>query len=253
MITTKPENTMQPQIHVQQGLDDLWRDFSSWFSAQVKEALLSQDFFHMAIPGGLTPETLFTYLAGPGGDSIPWNRIHFWWTDERVVPPTDSRSNFRMASRALFMPRRIPEEQIHRVKAELDPRRAAVLYAIELEDTLCRRFTSIPFFDLVLLGVGEDGHIASLFPNAAVEEPHPWSIIAKHEELLRISLPYEVIGASSRIAFLVTGTRKREVVQRVFHPLNGADEDLPASILYRRRPDSVWFMDRSAGISTESR
>jgi 6-phosphogluconolactonase len=238
---------------MQQSLNSLWGDFVAWFQVQIEAALVNQDYFHLAIPGGSTPEALFQFLAGPGGDVIPWNRIHFWWTDERYVPRFDSRSNFRMASEALLKPRNIPEEQIHCVKTENNEHRAAILYAIELEDTLCRRFTSIPFFDLVLLGVGEDGHIASLFPYGIVEEPHPWSVLAKHEGLTRISLPYEVIGASSRIAFLATGKRKNDIIKRVFFPKGGIDEDLPASILCRRRPDSVWFLDAAAGLSLESK
>jgi len=236
-----------PQIYKQSSLVELWSDFTNWLNSEITEALKTQDSFHIAIPGGQTPESLFLYLAGPDGDALPWERIHFWWTDERVVPPSDSRSNYAMASRALLLPRKIPMEHIHRVQTELEVRRCAVLYAIELEDTLCRRCTSVPFLDLVVLGIGEDGHIASLFPHADVEEPHPWSVIAKHEGLLRISLPYEVIGASSRVAFLATGSRKQMIVDRIFHPVNGVDEDLPAAILYRRRPDAIWFLDGAAG------
>jgi 6-phosphogluconolactonase len=247
------EFIMQPQVHMQATLDGLWKDFVAWLLVQIDATLKNQDYFHWAIPGGSTPESLFRFLAGPEGDSIPWNRIHFWWTDERYVPIADVRSNYRMAFDALLQPRKIPDEQIHRVKTEFPEHRSAVLYAIELEDTLCRRFTSIPFFDLVLLGVGEDGHVASLFPHGSVEEPHPWSVIAKHDGVTRISLPYEVIGASSRIAFLATGKRKQEILKRVFRPLSGADEDLPVAILCRRRPDHVWFMDSAAGISLENR
>ena len=246
MKPVKPETSM---IHMQSTSEQLWPEFTAWFAAQVEDALHTQDSFHVAIPGGQTPEALFRYLAGPGGDGIPWDRIHFWWTDERVVLPTDSRSNFMMASRALLVPRRIPDAHIHRVKTEMEMRRAAVLYAIELEDTLCRRFTSIPYLNLVLLGIGEDGHIASLFPHAEVEEPHPWSLLAKHDDLYRISLPYEVIGAAARVAFLVVGSRKSEIVKRIFNPERGADEDLPAAILLRRRPDITWFMDAAAGLT----
>ena len=246
MKPVKPELEM---IHIQSTPEELWPEFTTWFAARVADTLRTQDSFHIAIPGGQTPEALFRYLAGPAGDSIPWDKIHFWWTDERVVLPTDSRSNFMMASRALLVPRRIPSEHIHRVKTELEMRRAAVLYAIELEDTLCRRFTSIPFLNLVLLGIGEDGHIASLFPHTEVEEPHPWSLLARHEDMYRISLPYEVIGAAASVAFLVIGERKSEIVHRIFHPAHGADEDLPAAILLRRRPDTAWFMDAAAGLS----
>jgi len=231
--------------------EQLWMTIAEWLGEQINESLKTQKRFHIAIPGGKTPELLYRYLAGPGGDCIPWEHVHIWWTDERVVPPTDSRSNYQMTYNALLGPRRIPSSQIHRVHTELEARRAAVLYAIELEDSLCRRFTSIPFFDLVLLGVGEDGHIASLFPHGEVEEPHPWSVMARYEGLQRISLPYEVIGAAARVAYLVTGERKKRIVSRVLRPQNGEDEDLPAAILNRRRPDMVWFMDMAAGYSME--
>ncbi|HSQ41761.1 MAG TPA: 6-phosphogluconolactonase [Fibrobacteraceae bacterium] len=242
---------MSPQIHLHAQLEDLWRDFAQWLKSEMDETLQQQEFFHMAIPGGNTPAALFRYLASSEGDSIAWDRIHFWWTDERLVPITDSRSNYRMAAEALLSPRNIPATHIHRIQTELEPRRAAVLFAIELEDTLCRRFTSIPFFDLVLLGVGTDGHVASLFPGSDVEEPHPWSVLARKDGLSRVSLPYEVIGASSRLTFLVTGASKKAIVQRVFHPQTAEDKDLPASILCRRRPDQVWFLDAAAGAFVE--
>ena len=116
--------------------DELWSAFAEWLATQMKESLRTKAIFHMAIPGGKTPESLFRYLAGPGGDKIPWDCLHIWWTDERVVPPTDSRSNYQMAYDSLLGARRIAPENIHRVHTELEPRRAAVLYAIELEDTL---------------------------------------------------------------------------------------------------------------------
>lgn len=241
--------TMSPQIHVKTSLEELWQVFAEWLLVEIQTTLKKQELFHMAIPGGQTPEALFLYLASSAGERFPWDRIHFWWTDERMVSPQDDRSNYRMAAQALLVPRKIPGANIHRVKAELDARRAAVLYAIEIEAFLRRRFTRVPFFDLVLLGVGEDGHIASLFPRGQEESPHPWSVLTQHGEMLRISLPFEVIEASSRIAFLVTGARKKEIMQRIFHPLSGEAEDFPASILYQRRPDAHWFLDSFAALS----
>ena len=95
MKFSRPDySTMQNQIHIQPTIELLWQDFAEWFQAQILDAQKGgQEAFHMAIPGGQTPDSLFQYLAGPAGDKIPWDSIHFWWTDERCVPITDARSN----------------------------------------------------------------------------------------------------------------------------------------------------------------
>lgn len=237
---------MAENLHVQESEERLWSHFVVWLKSQIDDVLDQQKYFHMAVPGGATPAGLFRYLASRSADHLPWDRIHFWWTDERCVEAQDPRSNYGMAQQELLNPRQIAPEQIHQIPGELEPSKAAVYYAIKMEDHLPRRASSIPYFDLVLLGVGQDGHTASLFPHTQVREPHPWAVLSQHDGMDRVSLPYDVITASTRVAFLVTGRHKSDVVKRIWMSRHEEQIELPAVHVFRKRPDVFWFMDQAA-------
>ena len=124
----------------------------------------AQPRFDIALSGGTTPAKLFKILTEKYPETIPWKRIHFWWGDERCVPPEDENSNYKMAHDLLFSRIVIPDENIHRIKGENPPASEADQYAAEIEKYLNSR-DNLPVFDLVLLGMGEDGHTASIFPD----------------------------------------------------------------------------------------
>jgi 6-phosphogluconolactonase len=203
--------------------------------------------FAVCLSGGSTPRHLYERLADPAiAPRFPWNRAHWFWGDERFVPHDDRDSNYRMAREALLSRVPVPITNIHAVPTEgLSPEQAAAEY----ETTLERFYGSEvldpgrPLFDVTLLGVGEDGHTASLFPGQpTLQERRRWVVAvigAKSEP--RITLTYPALNSSRDVAFLATGTEKRDIVARA----QAGDEKLPAA---RVRPVGRlhWFTDRAA-------
>jgi 6-phosphogluconolactonase len=199
----------------------------------------------VCLAGGSTPQRLYELLpAPPYRDAFPWQRVHWFWGDERFVPPEDERSNYRMVRRALLDRAAVPAANIHPIPTTGAPRQAAAAYEREL-----RRFYAAdtldparPLFDATLLGLGEDGHTASLFPwTAALEERARWVVAVEGvKPEPRITLTYPALESSGAAALLVTGAGKRDIVRRV-----RAGADLPAA---RLRPVGRlrWFLDRAA-------
>ena len=205
----------------------------------------TSDVFRIALSGGSTPRLLYTYLASPEfRDSIEWRRIELFWGDERFVPHTDERSNYRMARETLLAHAPVLIDHIHPILTEGDPETAADRYEAMLKsvygaDTLA---PDEPLFDLVLLGLGTDGHTASLFPGSPVlNEQTRWVLPASHPDVPRITLTYPPLDSSDAVLFLVTGTEKADAVGGVF----GGDEGLPATRL-EPQGQIVWFLDEAA-------
>jgi 6-phosphogluconolactonase len=203
--------------------------------------------FAVCLSGGSTPRRLYECLAGPGIVSrFPWSRVHWFWGDERFVPHGDLDSNYRLAREALLSRAPVPNANIHAIPTEgLSPEQAAAAY-----ETTLKRFYGAemvvpgrPLFDVTLLGIGEDGHTASLFPGQpALLETRRWAVAvigAKSEP--RITLTYPTLDSSRDIAFLATGEGKRGVVARA----QARDGTIPAA---RVRPVGRlhWFTDRAA-------
>lgn len=189
----------------------------------------SQDRFVVALSGGSTPKRMYQILAGL---ELPWARTHWFWGDERFVSPEDPRSNYRMAREALFQHAPVPAANIHPVPTRgLEPEAAAEAYEAEL-----KRFYGSdrldplrPLFDVTLLGLGPDGHTASLFPGTAVlAERQKWvaAVIGAKDEA-RITFTYPLLECSRQVAFLVAGAEKR----RMLGLLLGGDSDIPAGRL----------------------
>ena len=203
--------------------------------------------FAVCLSGGSTPRRLYECLAGAGfAARLPWDRMHWFWGDERFVPHDHPDSNYRMVRDALLSRVPIPAANIHAVPTEgLSPREAAAAYETTLKqfhgaDTLD---PDQPLFDVTFLGIGEDGHTASLFPGQpALQEKLRWAVEvigAKAEP--RITLTYPALNSSHAVAVLATGADKRNIVTRAL----AGDDALPAA---RIRPvgSLVWFMDRAA-------
>ncbi|MGH6944284.1 MAG: 6-phosphogluconolactonase [Geminicoccaceae bacterium] len=201
----------------------------------------------VCLSGGSTPKRLYELLAGPKyRDAFPWQRVHWFWGDERFVPKDDTLSNYRMVRLALLEATPVPAGNIHPIPTEgLAPEEAARAYERELKafygaDRLDR---DRPLFDVMLLGLGEDGHTASLFPGIAVlEERTRWvaAVVGVTPEA-RITLTYPALESSRDLAFLVAGPGKREILAQV----RGGTTDLPAA---RVRPVGRlhWLLDRAA-------
>jgi 6-phosphogluconolactonase len=229
--------------HIFETADAVAVHVAEWLCAH---ACARDDEFAICLSGGSTPRRLYKHLAGPPFASrIPWSRIHWFWGDERFVPHDDPASNYRMAYDALFSCVPISKERLHPIPTEnVSSRQAAASYQALLQSFYGQKWLDQdrPIFDVTLLGVGEDGHTASLFPGtSALLEDRQWvvAVVSKASEA-RITLTYPVLNSSRNLAFLVTGANKKNVLAEI-----RAGSTAPAA---RVRPIGGldWFVDRAA-------
>jgi 6-phosphogluconolactonase len=207
---------------------------------------LKKQHFTVALSGGSTPGILFRHLAENYRERIPWEQVHFFWGDERCVPPDHPESNFGMTNEALFQHISMPPENIYRIRGEAPEQEEAVRYSTEIQQFVLQE-NGWPAFDLVLLGIGADGHTASIFPEKMeLFKSEKICAVATHPESgqRRITLTGRVISNARKVAFLVTGSSKREVVLEILER-RGQWENYPASHV-RAAEDLYWFLDEAA-------
>lgn len=219
------------------------------FLAYAREAIDLRGAFHVALSGGSTPALLFDELAASDRqDSIDWSRVHLYWGDERAVGPDDPQSNFRLARERLIDPLGLDPSQVHRLRGEeSDLAKSARAYERVLAESLppsARDEHGFPVFDLVLLGMGADGHTASLFPGTrGLDETTAWVVAHPVPSLGvdRLTLTFPVLNASRAVLFLVTGEAKQAALTEI---LGGASA-LPAA---RVQPAGrlEWYLDSAA-------
>ncbi len=203
--------------------------------------------FHLAISGGKTPDLLFAVLAVKYAQSILWQKTHFWWVDERMVPPDHPESNFGGAKKLLFSLIAIPEENIHRIKGENAPGTEAFSYSTQIQETLVQE-NGWPAFDLILLGMGDDGHTASIFPNQMelLESNRICEIATQPQSgQKRVTLTGKVINQASRVVFLVTGKNKAERISEIKNKMPEALK-LPAFHILPSSGKLDWYLDNDA-------
>jgi 6-phosphogluconolactonase len=216
--------------------------------AEIAEAAVAtRGRFAMALSGGRTPESLYRMLAGEYRDRMPWGETHLYFGDERCVPPTDPDSNYRMADAALVS--RVPglEGRTHRIEGELGGVQAASRYDAVLRGAFIDPATT---FDLVLLGMGPDGHTASLFPGSpALDEHDRWAVPTEAPATMttreRVTLTYPVLAAARVVLFLCAGADKRERLAAVLAESGRPDAQYPASRMTARER-LVWLVDDAA-------
>lgn len=201
--------------------------------------------FALAISGGRTPLALYRLLGSPAWrNSVAWDRLHVFWCDERCVPRADAASNFGVAHAAWLARVPVSQERLHPVPVGEAPA-AAAAYDAQLRAFYgaSRLDPARPLFDITLLGVGADGHTASLFPGSpALAEQQAWAVpVSRPEPPSRVSLTLPVLGSTHAVAFLVTGADKASIVGR----LAAGDDSLPAAQV-RTRGERIWFLDRAA-------
>ena len=216
--------------------------FASEFVALVNKA----EKLTVALSGGSTPKILFDLLAEKHAD-LDWSKVHFYWGDERCVPPADAESNYKMTVDHLLSKIKMPKANIHRVKGENDPAAEAEDYGRQIEVELPTA-NGLPQFDLVILGIGGDGHTASIFPHEiALLDAASTCAVANHPESgqKRVTLTGNVINNARNISFLVTGSGKAEKIDEIFHK-TGEWESYPASYIKPGHGELTWFMDQSA-------
>jgi 6-phosphogluconolactonase len=235
------------RVEVLSDLEALSHRAASIFVNASRNSIATKKGFVVAISGGSTPRRLYALLGSEAyRDQVDWQHVHFFWADERCVPKEDEGSNFRTAFDTLLSKVALPDKNIHRIKGEEAPDQAAGDYEEEI-----RRFfggSGWPGFDLIILGVGEDGHTASLFPGSkSLEETARFAIpvYLKEPGKNRITLTLPVLNHADQILFLVAGPSKAAVLSEIF----GEKEKrklLPAGLINLLRGNMIWLMDQEA-------
>lgn len=215
--------------------------FADFLAQKVSE----NNIVHIALSGGSTPKILFELLADEYDEDIDWEKLHFWWGDERCVPPTDNDSNYKMTKELLFDSISIKDSQIHRVLGENEPQEEANRYGEEILKHL-PIVNGLPQFDIIMLGMGGDGHTASIFPHEmSLLEDKAICGVANHPESgqKRVTLNGPVINNAQDISFLVTGEGKTEKVDEIFNQKEGY---LSYPAAHFNGENVVWYLDDSA-------
>jgi 6-phosphogluconolactonase len=222
------------------------RQAAASFVAHAQAAIAARGRFNVVLSGGTTPRLIFSVLAGSEfAPQVEWARVHFFWGDERPVPPSDHDSNFRLAHEYLLQPLGIAPENIHRIEGELPPAEAAARYDRHLTDffgTAPRRF------DLIHLGLGEDGHTASLFPYTAALDETEAKVVANEvpqRGTMRLTFTAALINAARAVEFFVTGANKAKVLREV---LMGREQKYhyPSQMICPADGTLTWFVTADA-------
>lgn len=242
-----PSVSKKGSLVVYPDLEALSRAAAALFVEQARQAVASRGRLSVALSGGRIPLRTYELLAEPPAHyQVPWDRVHVFWGDERCVPADDPRSNARMARRALLDHVPIPPGQMHPIACGQAPREAAERY-----EGVVRAFFAEgpPRFDLVFLGVGENGHTASLFPGTPVlAERQHWAaeVYVAEQALFRVTVTAPLLNQAAVVAFLVSGAAKAAVLREV---LDGPEDPrrLPAQLIRPTNGSVRWLVDRAAG------
>ncbi len=241
------------QLHLAKDPQQLSDNLAAFVSQYIQDVLQRQERFTFALSGGNTPKALYALLAKePYLQMIDWHRVHFFWGDERAVPFEDARNNARMAYDVLLDKVNALPENIHVMRTDIDPEASAAAY----EKTLHQYFSGKEnTFDLVLLGMGDDGHTLSLFPGLPiVHEKKAWvkAFWLQAQDMYRITLTAPVTNRASCVVFMATGEGKALTLQSV---LNGApDPDrFPSQLIRPENGELHWFVDEAAASALHGR
>ncbi|TAN19778.1 MAG: 6-phosphogluconolactonase [Chitinophagaceae bacterium] len=233
-------------FHISQDIDSLSQDIAEWLIEHIQKTLSDKARYALALSGGSTPKELYTLLARPPyRDQIDWKKMHIFFGDERYVPFDDDRNNGKMAYETLLRHVPIPEKQIHYFNTTFSPEQSASEYS----KILHHYFDNQPdTFDLVLLGMGDDGHTLSLFPGTAViHEDKKWvkAYFVEKLNMFRITLTVPVVIRSSAVAFLAVGEKKAATLKEVIEG-NYSPDKYPSQIIKPVNGNLHWFLDKAA-------
>lgn len=220
------------------------------FAQAAQEAAVARGRFAVALSGGASPQPLYRMLARQQfTQKVPWRRVHLYWGDERCVPPDDPESNYGMAERLFIRHVPVPADNVHRVRGEEGAGRAAEAYEADLRALAARERprSELPVFDLVLLGLGRDGHVASLFPHSpALEEVERLAVATEAPDgSPRVTVTFPVIGAARHVWFVVTGAEKAGMVAEALEGLR-VPKAVPAQAVVPVKGSLTWFLDEAA-------
>jgi 6-phosphogluconolactonase len=233
-------------IEIFANVQELARGAAEYFVARSGEAVAQKGFFTVALSGGSTPKLLYQLLANldePFATQVPWDRTHFFWSDERHVPPDHPDSNYGMTHEAMLSRVPVPEGNVHRVHGE-NPDAAAA--ADEYEQTILQLTKqTLPLLDLILLGLGADGHTASIFPGSEVLHETSRLVAAPWVEKLnrhRITMTLPLLNNGASLLFLVSGAEKAEIVKEVIE----GPKQYPAQAVQPTHGQLLWMLDKDA-------
>ncbi len=242
---------LEVTYHVYENSQALARAGARHFAERVEQSIAKRGRARIAISGGSTPKATFALLADPTGPyaaSIPWDKIDLFWVDERSVGPEDDDSNYRMTREALLSKVPLNPDQVHRMEGELDPEEAASRYESVIRSVFRLEGAELPRFDTVWLGMGDDGHTASLFPHTEGLRELGRIVIANHvpqKDTWRITLSLPVINEALDVVFLIGGEQKADLLERVFY---GEYEPatLPTQLIQPRNGALTLLLDEQA-------
>jgi 6-phosphogluconolactonase len=234
-----------PDLTVVADASSLYQAAAQEFSRCAVEAVNARGRFSVALSGGNTPRGVYSLLAAES--TLPWDKICVFFSDERHVPPDDPQSNYKMANETLLSRVSIPQRNIFRIPAELPADEAAASYDRRLRDFFGLAANAWPRFDLVLLGLGDDGHTASLFPGSPALQETSRLVAANWVEKFktyRITFTYPLINHAAEVAFIVSGKIKAQVMKEVLAPAPG--KAYPAQQVQPQTGRLLWIVDRDA-------
>lgn len=238
-----------PTVQAYATKDELARAAAQEFVKLANEAVHAKGSLTVALSGGSTPREMHRKLAGEFASAVPWNKIFFFWGDERHVPPDHSDSNYRMAWETLLSKVPVPPENIFRVHSEdPDARATAVAYEQTLSAAFGLQDRDLPRFDLILLGMGPDGHTASLFPGTAAVRDQSSLVVANWVPKFntwRITFTLHVLNNAANVLFLVDGKEKAPALASVFDPTS-PPEQFPAKMVHPRNGNLIWMVGNDA-------
>lgn len=240
---------MSSQIQITPDETSFYKKAATYFMESAARAIRENNSFIVSLSGGSTPKRLYTLLSEDYyRHRVDWAHVHFFWGDERCVPPDHSESNFGMTKLALLSKIPIPPQNIHRIPGEMEPPRdAARAYQKDLKSFFKLDY-SIPQFDLILLGVGEDGHTASLFPATEALKEKERLVVANFVSRFnayRITMTYPLLNYAKKIIFLCAGLSKAKILSEI-HRKDRQGILYPAEQVKTSKGETIWLLDRSA-------
>lgn len=238
---------MKPEIRIFNDLENLSHAAANLFVAKAAESISGRDHFMVALNGGSTPTRLFQLLGTDFRDQVDWSKIHIFWGDERCVPPDDAGSSYGQARDVLLSHVPISDSNIHRIRGELGPAEASKEYSLVL-----KRFATPPpewpRFDLIYLGMGEDGHTASLFPGSPVDMTEPVVPVTAHYQdrpADRVTLTPVVFNSARMVVFMATGKKKVHTLVEVLSDRYNSTL-YPAQRIHPKDGQLIWLVDEEA-------
>ncbi|UCG56086.1 MAG: 6-phosphogluconolactonase [Phycisphaerales bacterium] len=244
----------EPNVEVVRDPESLAQRSVDFFVTRAKKAIEAKSAFHVALSGGHTPKRFFELLGQtPRAKSLPWDRVHLFWVDERYVPPSSHMSNYRLAAETFLDKVAVPEENVHRIPTEYDDVKAAACsYEATIREVFGLKGDELPEFDLIVLGMGPEGHTGSLLPNSYATfdtDDLACVVYVVGDSLNRITLTHPVLCAASDLAVLVSGEEKAGILEEVLR--SEPDEvRFPIHVLWPVLNKVTWLVDSAAARGT---